>query len=87
MVFAGSRGDFDELTKENREWVAIQPFKNSKGDQALYQVTFFDGVITAICVESMLQRRSQVNIFQIVASLSFRLMNLRMLVHWPSKCR
>ena len=43
MVFAGSTGDFDDLTKENREWMTIQPFKNFKGDQALCQVTLFDG--------------------------------------------
>ena len=30
----------DELTKENRECVMIQPFTNFKGDQALCQVIF-----------------------------------------------
>ena len=39
-VFAGSGEDCDELVKENRECVTVQPFSNFKGDQALCQVIF-----------------------------------------------
>ena len=60
-VFAGSGGGYDELRKGNCESVAIQPFTNFKGDQALCQMVFSGGG------HSLPHGKSQINIFQIIS--------------------
>ena len=77
-VFAGSGGDCNELTKENRKWVAIQlntmQIQNSKRIKLFAKWYFLVVAITAICIQSLLQRRRRINISHIIIFFDFRVL-------------
>ena len=46
-IYAGSSHDCNEITKENRESVTVQPFSNFAGDLAMCQVIFSGSGLTS----------------------------------------